>query len=284
MLSTTAAEFATALSTDAPLTSVVAELQRSSATVRAAFVDAAVTELTAAYAIAVSDAERQGLPGDADWIAGTQTYMSDLKTIAATVNGGADVRLLLSVEGSLRVVVASSPRRQFMLTAPRPHERNELERAVLTRFCQRVGCASPPYGDGVTLDHESAELPAITSKRGGDDGLRCKHDDARHGKLYRRACAQLKRELRALATALRASAHPIDWSILGRPRRQGADHALTINADGGLVVLHMPGLLQAPEALADAIPWIRALLAGKVTRFQLEPPARLVYGTQVAAR
>lgn len=284
MLSATAPEFATALSANAPFISAVAELQRSSATVRAAFVNAAVTELTAAYASAVDDAERQGLPSDADWIAGTQAYMSDLKTIAATVNGGADVRLLLSVDGPLRVVVASSPRRQFMLTAPRPHERNDLERAVLTRFCERVGCTAPPYRHGIAVGHESEELAAVALKRDGDDGLQCKHDVARHGKLYRRACAKLTRELRALATALSASAHPIDWSILGRPRRHGSDHRLDINLNGGVVVLSMPGLFQAPQALVDAIPWIRALLAGKVTRFQLEPPARLVYGTQVAAR
>ena len=279
-----AAECVTALSVDTPLTAVVAELKHATASLRATFVDAAVTELTAAYADAVGNAERQGRPRNISWIAVTHAYMSDLKTIATRVNAGADVQFLFGAEGPLRVVVADRPRRQFILSAPRPHERGNLERAVLTRFCQRAGCAPPQDSGPIPDNHESTGLIAVSSARNTDDGLSCKHDDIRHGKLYSRACAQLKRELRSLAVALRARAEPIDWSSVGRPRRHGSDHAVTINPEGAVVVLQLPGLFQAPKALADAIPWIRARLAGKVARFKLEPPARLVYSTQVAAR
>lgn len=284
LLTGIATECAAAVSADAPLATVVATLRQASISERAAFVDAAVAELTAAYAAVVSDAERQGLPGDAGWITGTQAYMSHLDAIATSVKEGAAVQFLFARDGPLRVIVAGEPRRQFMLTSPRPHHRVDLERAVSARFCQRVGCASRSVtGVQVGTTDKVAGLRTAASTRGGD-GLSCKHNDLRHGRLYRRACQQLSRELRLLAATLRECVHPIDWAIVGRPRRQGSDHVLSINSHGGAVVLSIPGLFQAPEVLADALPWIRALLAGKVARFQLEPPARLVYGTQVATR
>ena len=115
-------------SSSASVAGTVAELDRASGGLRNAFAQAAVVELATAYSAVLSDARREGRADGAQWIAATEAYIENLTTIARAVDAGAEIRFLFGPEGPLRVVVGNDPVRQFMLAAPRPHERERLER------------------------------------------------------------------------------------------------------------------------------------------------------------
>ncbi len=91
-------------------------------------------------------------------------------------------------------------------------------------------------------------------------------------------------ELKALVAVLTGVAVPIDWSGFGPPRRRGPSHFVPVDRLGNGVAADIPALYRAPQVLSDAIPWIQAQLVGKVAFFQLNPPASLVYGSQLVSR
>ena len=251
---------------------------------RNAFAQAAVAELATAYSAVLSDARRDGRADAARWIAATEAYIENLTTIARAADAGAEIRFLFGPEGPLRIIVGSDPVRQFMLAAPRPHESGRLEQAVLKRFCQAAGCLNlRADGPGAEPRTNLETRVSLNAKRGGD-GLSCALQGLRHGKLYRRACAQLIGELRALVAVLIGIADPIDWSEFGPPRRRGPSHLVPVDRLGNGVVADVPALYRSPQVLTDAIPWLQERLVGKVASFRLIPPASLVYGSQVVSR
>lgn len=299
-----------ALSSQQSLVSAARELSRAPAVTRAAFVEAAVTELGAAYRVAAHQGAEHNKKGQA-WSAGAQAYVVGLQRAAAAARAGAPVRLLVDGGHSLRVLVGGRPARQFIVSAPRANGRPALERAILRRLCAMADCAAAnpllasgepaPTAGRITASTGPApsarpvpSLPLkplaprlVTTLMSGDDGLRCAQDEVRHHVLYDNACKALLGDVRALITALHASARrgvTIDWRMPARPYVQGTDYALAINGRGDAVRLPMAALGEAPALLLDILPWAQGRLFGHFQTLVLHPPARLVYSAAVAQR
>lgn len=140
---------AAALSSQQSLISAARELSKASAARRAAFVEAAVAELSAAHRAAAREGAkrraRNANPVDnktANWSKGTQAYVGRLQQAAAAARAGAPVRLVVDRGRLLRVVVGHQPARQFIVAAPQAKGRPALERAILRRLCAVDGCGS----------------------------------------------------------------------------------------------------------------------------------------------
>ena len=283
---------AAALSARQSLASAARELSHGPAATRAAFVEAAVAELTAAHRAVAVQAAKAGKKGQR-WGNGTQPYVARLQSAAAAARGGAQVRLVIERDRSLRVVVGARPARQFMIAAPRAAGRAALEHAILRRLCAADGCTLPPAGallNAVLSPAPRAPPPAprlVERLPGGDDGLRCAQDGVRHQVLYDNACQALLVDARALLSALHAAARrgvSIDWNMPARPREQGKAQVLAVNGSGGTITASMPTLAAAPELLIDLLPWAHARVMGIYQVLALRPPASLIYGAAVAAR
>ena len=287
---------AAALSARQSLASAARELSHGPAATRAAFVEAAVAELTAAHRALAAQAARAGKKGQG-WGNGTQPYVARLQRAAAAARGGAQVRLVVERDRSLRVVVGARPARQFMIAAPRAAGRAALEHAILRRLCAADSCTLPPAGaplNAVLSPAPRATPPAtppaprlVERLPGGDDGLRCAQDGVRHQVLYDNACQALLVDARALLSALHAAARrgvSIDWNMPARPREQGKAQVLAVNGSGGTITASMPTLAAAPELLIDLLPWAHARVMGIYQVLALRPPASLIYGAAVAAR
>ena len=299
------AQPAWALSSKQSLVSVARELSTAPAATRAAFVAAAVAELSAAYGVAAKQSAKHGKRGKktSAWSAGAQAYVAGLQRAAAAARAGAPVRLLVDRGRSLRVVVGHRPARQFIISAPRATGRLALERAILRRLCAVQGCAAatplvtsgePPL---TTVRITALPVQAVPSKpllpqlvntlSSGDDGLRCAQDEVRHHVLYDNACKALLGDVRALIKALHGSARGgavIDWRMPARPYAQGAVYTMAVNARGDTVSLPLAVLAEAPELLVDILPWAHGRLFGRFQALALRPPARLVYGAAIAQR
>ena len=294
-----------ALSSEQSLVSAARELSRASAVTRAAFVDAAVAELSAAYRVAARQGATHNKKSQA-WSVGAQAYVVGLQRAAAAARAGAPVRLLVDGGHSVRVLVGRRPARQFIVSAPRAQRRLALERAILRRLCAVQGCAAAnpllasgePASTAVRITAPGAR-PAlspplkplaprlVTTLASGDDGLRCAQDEVRHHVLYDNACKALLDDVRALVKALHRSARDgvaIDWRMPARPYAKGTDYALAINGRGETVRLPMAALGAAPELLLDILPWAQGRLFGSFQMLVLRPPGRLVYSAAVAQR
>ena len=283
---------AAALSARQSLASAARELSHGPAATRAAFVEAAVAELTAAHRALAAQAAKAGKKGQR-WGNGTQPYVARLQSAAAAARGGAQVRLVIERDRSLRVVVGARPARQFMIAAPRAAGRAALEHAILRRLCAADGCSSPPAGAPLNAvlspaPRATPPVPRLVERLpGGDDGLRCAQDGVRHQVLYDNACQALLVDARALLSALHAAARrgvSIDWNMPARPREQGQAQVLAVNGSGGTITASMPTLAAAPELLIDLLPWAHARVMGIYQVLALRPPASLIYGAAVAAR
>ena len=307
------AQPAWALSSKQSLVSAARELSTAPAATRAAFVAAAVAELSAAYRVAAKQSAKHGKRGKktSAWRSGAQAYVAGLQRAAAAARAGAPVRLLVDRGRSLRVMVGHRPARQFIISAPRATGRLALERAILRRLCAVQGCAAatplvtsgePPLtAVRITAPPVQAlgarPASAVPSKplvsqlvntlSSGDDGLRCAQDEVRHHVLYDNACKALLGDARALIKALHGSARGgvvIDWRMPARPYAQGAVYSMAVNARGDTVSLPLAVLAEAPELLVDILPWAHGRLFGRFQSLALRPPARLVYGAAIAQR
>lgn len=304
---------ATAVDPGRGLIHAVDELSGASHARQVRFVDAAIGELTAAY----RQLSAQAGDGQAGWATSTRAFSARLGAAAAAARAGAAIRILAEADGSLRVVVGSRPARQFMITAPAAGSGVALERAILERFCRADGCGRTPQVAGTaraaTRQPESpvlagrlsgtaapgmvlSEVPGATRARqrvsipqlvealpGGDDGLRCRAGGAVHARLQASACAQLEREIRALALAVHAAARrgiAIEWPLLAMPPRIGMADKLLFNARGDHVALALPALACAPELRAQLVPWLQDRLVGSMRELTFEPPSRLVYAAR----
>ena len=294
-----------AWSSQQSLVGAARELSRAPAATQAAFVEAAVTELSAAYRVAARQGAKHNKKGQA-WSAGAQAYVAGLQRAAAAARAGAPVRLLVDGRHSVRVLVGGRPTRQFIISAPRANGRLALERAILRRLCAVQGCAAAnpllasgePASTAVRITAPGARsalsLPLkplaprlVTTLASGDDGLRCAQDEVRHHVLYDNACKALLGDVRALVTALHASARrgvAIDWRMPARPYATGTDYAMAVNERGDTVSLPMAALAEAPALLLDILPWAQGRLFGHFQTLELHPPARLVYSAAVVQR
>ena len=294
-----------AVSSTQSLVSAARELAQGPAASRAAFVEAAVAELSAAYRVAAKSGSQDRHRGQraSRWKAGTQAYVARLQRAAAAARAGAPVRLLVERGASLRVIVGRRPARQFMISAPRAHGRAALERAIVRRLCVELACgaraavlasAAPlstarsvtmPLRPRLPLTPPAPRL--VTSLASGDDGLRCAQDEVRHHVLYNNACQALLGDVRALLKALHSRARSgvsIDWRMPARPYAKGTSYALALNARGDTVDLPLALLGEAPELLLDILPWSQARLFGRFQILTLRPPSRLVYRVALAQR
>lgn len=272
---------------------VIGNLAGADARTRTAFTVAALDALIQQHET-VLRAARGSAQAERSWVAATRGYVTSLRGLRARASAGAPVRFARDAQGTLRVLVGAGNEAQFMVAAPRPHERGALVRAVIARFCAATGCAKggpsatrprPRLAETPSSRHGSASMPARgrAVRLGPGDGLRCPGPAARHARLAARACGPLLAELRALARALRPHADAVDWHALGAPQPDGDAHRVRYDAAGRSVRVSAPTLAAAPEVLDAAAGWMRAVLAGKVADHVLTPPSRLVYQVSVAA-
>ena len=298
---------ALALSSKQSLLSAMQELASAPATTRAAFVEAAVAELSAAYRAAAQQDGKRGKRATKTktWNAGTQAYVASLQRAATAARAGAPVQLLVDRGRSLRVIVGQRPVRQFIISAPRAKGRLALERAIMRRLCTAADCGpkplpagssepvltavgtSPPATPMVPPKPVPPAAPRIVTTLPNSDGLRCAHDGVRHQVLYHNACKALLGDVRALIKALHASARSgvlIDWRMPARPYAKGEQYTLAVNGRGDTVSLPMMLLGTAPELLIDILPWAQERLFGRFRILELRPPERLVYSAAVALR
>ena len=301
------AQPALALSSKQSLQRAMQELASAPAATRAAFVEAAVTELSSAYRAAAEQGGKRGKRAKKTktWNAGTQAYVASLQRAAAAARAGAPVQLLVDRGRSLRVIVGQRPVRQFIISAPRAKGRLALERAILRRLCAAADCGQKPWpavSSGPVLTSVGTLPPAtpmiapkpvppaaarIVTTLPSSDGLRCAQGGVRHQVLYHNACKALLGDVRALIKALHASARNgvlIDWRMPARPYAKGEQYTLAVNGRGDTVSLPMTLLGTAPELLIDILPWAQERLFGRFRVLELRPPERLVYSAAVALR
>lgn len=293
-----------ALPSGQSLLGAVRELATAPDARRAAFVAAAVTELSAAYRVAAQPSAKhrqRGQPAKS-WNAGAQAYVARLQRAAAAARAGAAVQLLIDGGRNVRVIVGRRPARQFMISAPGARGRVALERAIVRRLCAQLACGARPSAlassapaatagtMAAALSHTPRAPPAprlVQTLASGDDGLRCAPHEVRHQVLYDSACQALLGDVRALVKALHGSARSgvsIDWRMPARPYAKGAVYALAVNAHGDTVSMPLAVLADAPELLLDILPWAQARLYGRFETLALRPPARLVYRIALAQR
>lgn len=298
------AQPAGALSNTQSLPSTMQELAGAPAATRAAFVEAAVAELSAAYRGAAAQAGKRvkRAPKNTGWNAGAQAYVASLQRAAAAARAGAPVQLLVDRGRSLRVIVGQHPLRQFIISAPQANGRPALERAILRRLCAVVQCgpkplpaqSSEPLLTATTMsaplapsEPQPPPAPRIVTTLPTSDGLRCAQDDVRHRVLYDNACTALLGDVRALVKAMHTRARSgvvIDWRMPSRPYAKGKEYSMAINGRGDTVSAPLTLLGAAPELLVDILPWAQERLFGRFRILDLRPPARLVYGAAVALR
>ena len=297
-----------ALSSKQSLPSAMRELSSAPAATRTAFVEAAVTELSAAYRAAALHGAQRGkrVKKAKAWNAGSQAYVASLQRAAAAARAGAPVQLLVDRSRSLRVIVGRRPVRQFIISAPRAQGRLALERAIMRRLCAVQACGSTLTPTTLSARGREPPLtvvtmappplptkplpppaPRLVTTLSSSDGLRCAQDDVRHHVLYDNACKALLGDVRALVKALHNRARGgvvIDWRMPARPYVKGAEYAMAVNARGDTVSAPMTLLGAAPELLVDILPWAHERLFGRFQSLELRPPARLVYSAAVAER
>ncbi|MGE0387939.1 MAG: hypothetical protein AB7Q97_24705 [Gammaproteobacteria bacterium] len=264
---------------------------------RASFAVVALEELAQSYEeeaqAAHPDGERDAKAEAAllRWRAGTGAYARELRTLVAGIDDGADVAIFVDPSSAIRLSIGE---RQVILSSPRLLDPEPFEDRIRERFCELADCqaiadndagmnagtgpragspaagmgdesagpytdgAADPPGVGAVWSFGDRHGPVLQTSAGIQFEFRSNDDLLRK----RHLCLTLVAELQTLAQNLhyhRARGIVIDWKVLRLvPDPPSGRQRVLLNGLGQSLVLDLPLLQQAHQALEMVKPWLAA--------------------------
>ncbi len=259
------------------LSDLAVALNRQPEAVRADFAAIAVSAMADAFGREAENADRVD---DTRWAGGVDAYARQLRTIAAGIGSDTPVRIRLSPEHSLYLLIGGTP---VIVSDPRVRRQKVLEQEILERFCGLHDCthlAPPPAHSAAAGDAAPAPAaaPAMPSSvqwsfrqyKGPtcrtDDGLAFEFRSLRDLQAKRRVCQQVVAELDTLAARLAqyaAVGTDIDWQRIALNAVPDSDRQeIRLNPNNDMLVVRLPALSRTPALFARLRPWLAAKVAG----------------------
>lgn len=255
-----------------PLARLAVQLSSGPAPLRADLAGAAAAELAAAYGREVerARAELQHHPGDHDlrrWMRAVEDLAAEMTTLAIHITPLTPVEVRIGPDDGIQLIIEG---RSVLVSSPRPHAQQALERRVIERFCRLNLCTADLLDAAVppeALPAPAGVAPLWSFSRAGpacstDDGLEFQFDSQADLRAKRSACAAVVAELRQLADAIvpavAAGAH-IDWNALMVDTTPDPGwQRLRLNRAGNTLQVRAPALLATPELFTALRPWLAA--------------------------
>lgn len=292
-----------------PLARLAQSLAGAPAPLRADLAQAALIELSDAYAReadqARADQSRETQERDLRrWAAAIDNLAREYALLAETITPYTPVGLRVGPDRVVYMNVAGKP---VAVSGPRPREQDALERRILARYCQVNLCDSdafaaiadptaPPIAPGSEPMMRIVPRPPVAATYWSfspagpvcatDDGLEFQFDSTDDLGHKRAACAAVVTELQRLADALKNQQDlgaRIDWeAIKVRAVTDNALHQVTYNHTGGDFFLSLDTLAGVPELVTFARPWLAARSRGD--RYHLVIPHADRHMARIAVR
>ncbi len=238
---------------------------------QARFANAALLELAETYLAEADLARRQARETEQEgearslvaWAGAVDRYAMRLLPLVEEVEMGAPLALQRYPTEAPSLSVAGQ---SIILSHPRAEQQTAYEQAVLERFCHGAACdellqveavplAPPPVP--VNLNWEFGPGTAACVYR----NLRVQFPGTANLNTRRELCAQLMRELEALASEL--ARQPglgvvVEWDQLQVTALKGRPgHLATLNRAGDSALVELPLLYASPGALQASSAWLR---------------------------
>lgn len=242
------------------------------AELQARFASVALLELTETYLAEAGLARRQARDSEnkralLSWAGAVDRYAMQLLPLVEAVEAGAPVTLQRHPK---EVPSLSVSGRAVLLAHPRLEQQPAYEQAVLSRFCRGDTCSELMAVKTAPLAPMPA--PVNLSWEFGPGNAACVYHNLRvrfpgtaNLNTRRELCAQLMRELEALASELArqpALGVMVEWdqlritSLSGRP-----GHLVRLNRAGDSALLELPLMAATPEVIDAVAPWLRGRFA-----------------------
>ena len=290
-----------ATSAGTPLTRLAASLIDAPAPLRADLAQAALLELSAAYAREAQRArdDLRRRPGKSDlrrWAGAIDTLAAEYAALAATITPLTPVDVSIGPDQDLHLSVASKP---VVVAGPRPREQRALERRILENYCMLNLCdpdtyAIAPQNDnvGMTISVAPASpqsggnpvntrwsFSPIGPSCGTDDGLEFQFNNAESLRQKRALCSAIVTELQQLAMLISRQVLEgvvIDWNALRIEPIGNTSQQVNLNSQGNSIDLPLPYLVALPELFELARPWLAAKVRGETFHLVLINADRLM--------
>lgn len=273
-----------------PLARLAQSLTDAPAPLRADLAQAALIELSDAYAReadqARADQRRDTQARDLRrWAAAIDNLASEYALLAESITPHTAVGLRIGPDRVVYLNIAGIP---VAVSGPRPREQAALERRILARYCRLNLCApetfaaiadptAPPSVPGAEPGMRITPRPPAAATYWSfspvgpvcatDDGLEFQFASSEDLGRKRAACAAVVAELQRLADALKDRQEQgarIDWeAVKVHPAQDGAVERVVYNHTGGEFLLRLETLAGVPELVTLTRPWLAARSDGR---------------------
>lgn len=292
---------ASAATTHTALTRLADSLVGAPAPLRADLAQAALLELSAAYAREAQRAREdlRNRPGKTDlrrWANAIDNLAADYASLAATITPMTPVDVSIGPDHDLHLTVDGQP---VVVAGPRPREQAALEQRILVNYCtlnlcdpgeyastavslgSNIAISISPYasgaGDNAVITRWS--FSPIGPSCGTDDGLEFQFANADVLRQKRTLCTAIVTELQQLAALITRQAAmgiAVDWNALRiEPIDSGAQQ-VNLNSGGTTIDMPLPFLVALPELFELARPWLAAKVRGETFHLVLINADRLM--------
>ncbi len=292
---------ASAGSTQSPLTRLADSLVDGPAPLRADLAQAALLELSAAYAREAQRArdDLRNKPGKSDlhrWVNAIDNLAADYAALAATVTPMTPVDVSIGPDHDLHLTIDGKP---VIVVGPRPREQAALERRILENYCTLNLCDPEAFvSSAIGMESGIAiSVSPITTRADGspvithwsfspigpscgtDDGLEFQFANADDLRQKRTLCTAIVTELQQLAALITRQAQfgvAVDWNALRIEPIGSESQQVNLNAQGITIELPLPYLVALPELFELARPWLAAKVRGETFHLVLINADRLM--------
>lgn len=283
-----------------PLTRLAASLTDAPAPLRADLAQAALLELSAAYAREAQRArdDLRRRPGKSDlrrWVSSIDTLAADYASLAASITALTPVDVSIGPDQDLHLSISGKP---VVVAGPRPREQRAMERRILESYCMLNLCDPDSYAAtnqsddmGMTISITPAtssggspvntrwSFSPIGPSCGTDDGLEFQFTNADSLRQKRVLCTAIVSELQQLAAHISRQAHEgvvVEWNSLRIEPIGNTSQQVNLNRQGNSIDLPLPYLVALPELFELARPWLAAKVRGETFHLVLINADRLM--------
>lgn len=260
--------------------------------VRTGFAETALAEMAATHTAEADRARAEARHNARDrdlvrWASAAGAYARELQALADNLASATAIEVGVGI-GPEDVVYLSIDGRLVMVTSPRLRHQAIFEQHVIEQFCSQYPCDEyladyqppqallQPVASNARWSFSQHAGPACST----EDGLVFQFRDTTGLAAKRRACSQVVSELNRLAMQLAqeiAQGTRIDWNRVAIHQATGAEqHLVTLNGDGGIVMLRLPALAVASTLFRQLRPWLAARVDGNSYRLVLINSDRLM--------
>lgn len=290
-----------AATTHTALTRLADSLVDAPAPLRADLAQAALLELSTAYAREAqrARADLQRIPGKSDlrrWANAIDNLAADYASLAATIIPMTPVDVSIGPDHDLHLTVNGKP---VVVAGPRPREQAALERRILENYCTLNLCDPDTYANTAVSMGSSIAISVspyasdangnavvtrwsfspIGPSCGTDDGLEFQFTNADALRQKRTLCTAIVTELQQLAaliTQQAADGIAIDWNALRIEPIGSEAQQVNLNSGGTRIDMSLPFLVALPELFELARPWLAAKVRGEIFHLVLINADRLM--------